>query len=48
MFENLMAHIDTILIIITLVGGYRLLKSDLTMIIDQSHKGLKEEIKQCE
>ena len=48
MFENLMAHIDTILIIITLVGGYRLLKSDLTEIINQSHKGLKEEIKQCE
>ena len=37
MFENIMAHIDTILIIITLVGGYRLLKSDL-----------KEEIKKCE
>ena len=37
MFENIMAHIDTILIIITLVGGYRLLKSDLI-----------EEIKKCE
>ena len=37
MFENIMSHIDTILIIITLVGGYRLLKSDL-----------KEEIKKCE
>ena len=48
MFENIMTHIDTILIIITLVGGYRLLKSDLTEIINQSHKGLKEEIKQCE
>ena len=48
MFENIMAHIDTILIIITLVGGYRLLKSDLTEIINQSHKGLKEEIKECE
>ena len=48
MFENIMTHIDTILIIVTLVGGYRLLKSDLTEIINQSHKGLKEEIKQCE
>ena len=48
MFENIMAHIDTILIIITLVSGYRLLKSDLTEIINQSHKGLKEEIKKCE
>ena len=37
MFENTMAHIDTILIIITLVSGYRLLKSDV-----------KEEIKKCE
>ena len=48
MFENIVTHIDTILIIITLVGGYRLLKSDLTGIINQSHKGLKEEIKKFE
>lgn len=44
MIENIAAHIGTLIILISLFGGYRMLRSDLKEMIDKSENTLTEKI----
>lgn len=44
MLENIAAHIGTLIILISIFGGYRMLRSDLKEIINRSESTLTEKI----
>lgn len=45
MLENIAAHIGTLIILISIFGGYRMLKSDLEEMINKTENTLTEKIK---